>query len=82
MAVGIQGHGYGCVTQELLHELRVHAASQQQGGTCVPKIMKSYLRQAGPLKKRFEGSLDEVLRVEGRAFLSGEDQVLVLVQAG
>ena len=48
----------------------------------MPQIMKSYLRQAGPLKKRFEGSLDEVLRVEGRAFLSGEDQVLVLVQAG
>jgi len=44
--------------------------------------MKSYRRQAGPLKKGLEGSFDEILGVDRRALLRREDQVVIFVQAG
>jgi hypothetical protein len=46
----------------------------------VPEIVESYLRQASFAEEWLEGSLDEILRVDGRAPLLGEDQTAVLVK--
>jgi hypothetical protein len=43
MRVGIQGHGYGGVTQKLLDELRVYASAQEQGGASVTQIVEAYI---------------------------------------
>src|SRR5215204_3983238 len=60
----------------------MNAAAQQQGGAGVSEVVEAYLQQAGSPKKRFERSFDEVLRVDRRAHLRGEDQAVILVHAG
>ena len=35
MAVGVEGHGYGGVTEEFLDEFGVYAPAEEQGGAGV-----------------------------------------------
>ena len=37
MAVGVEGHGHRGVAEQLLHELGVDAAAEQDGGARVPE---------------------------------------------
>ena len=67
MRIGVQGHGYGGVSQELLHELGMDASSQEQGGAGVPEVVEAYFGQTGILEERFEGPVYEVFGVDGRS---------------
>ncbi len=77
MRVCVEGHGYGRVAQKFLHDLGVHAPTEQQRGARMMEVVEADLRQAGLLEKRLEGPIDEVLRVDGRADVGSEDQVAV-----
>src|SRR5215212_8314672 len=46
----------------------------------MPEVMETYLWQSSSFEKRFEGSFNQILGVDGRAPLRGEDQAGVLVK--
>ena len=79
MRVGVQGHNYRGVPQELLHELGVDTPTQEQRGAGVTETVKPYLRQASLHQKWLEGTLDKVLWIERRTDTRGEDQAAVLI---
>ncbi len=43
VAVGVQGYGYGGVTQEFLHEFDVYSFTQQQGCAGMAQVVKTYV---------------------------------------
>jgi hypothetical protein len=67
IGVGVQGHRYGRVPEELLDELRVDPSAQEQRGARVPDVVETDVGQASLLEERLEGTLDQVLGVQGRS---------------
>jgi hypothetical protein len=47
----------------------------------VSQIVEAYLWEPGFLEERFEGSLHEILRVDGRADVSSKDKTAVFVES-
>jgi hypothetical protein len=45
VGVGVEGDGYGGVTQEFLNEFGVYAPTEQQGGARVLEVVETYIRQ-------------------------------------
>jgi hypothetical protein len=68
------------VSEQLLNDLGMDSPAKEQRGAGVPEVVEAYLGQSGPIKERFEGALDEVLGVEGRADPRGEDQAVIFVE--
>ena len=64
MAVGVEGHGYGGVTEEFLDEFRVDAPAQEQGGAGVTEVVEAYVGQVGFSEEGFERTFDEVFGVD------------------
>jgi len=69
MRIGVQGHGYGGVSEKLLHYLRVHAPAKEQRGAGVSEVMEAHLGQASRLQERLEGAPDQVPGVAPRTQL-------------
>jgi hypothetical protein len=58
VAVDIQRDRDARMSQQLAHDLRVDPLGEQEGGTRVPEIVESRVRQPGPLLYRSEGGAD------------------------
>lgn len=82
MGVSIQRHGNGIVSKELLNDLWVDASPQKQRGARMPEIMEADLRETRLPQQRLEGTLYEILGVEGRPVLGREDQAVIFVKVG
>ena len=79
MRVGVQGHRYGRVSQELSDLLGVHVSTQEQGEASMPEIVEADGRSPARSKSSMK---DRCLRLEGFMGvtpLSGENEPLVLV---
>ena len=50
VAVAVQRHGYGGVSQELLHQLGVVSAGEQQRGARMLEVVEPDIRQSGLLQ--------------------------------
>ncbi len=62
MRVAVQGHADRGVPEQVLDELRVRAAREQERGRRVPQVMPAYVRQTGTLQQGLEVAVDNVLR--------------------
>ena len=49
------------VANQMLDELRMRAAREQEGGARVPKIMPAYIKQPRTLQQGLEIAVDDVL---------------------
>ena len=80
MRVGIEGKGYGSVSEKLMYILRVDVAGEKQGSAGVPEVVEADgLGQVGAFEEFLEGSHDVVMG-EGRPDGGGEDEPLILPQ--
>jgi hypothetical protein len=80
--VGVKGHTYGSVPQQLLHHLGVYAAPEQGRGAGVPEVVETDLREPGLLEEWLEGAIHKVLRVDERTNIGDEDQAAIFVDTG
>jgi hypothetical protein len=78
VTVAVQGEGHERVLQEFLHELRVVAPAQEQGGTRVPEVVKAHVQEPHALEERLERRGAEVVEVEGFAAVDAEDEPVFL----
>src|SRR5260370_30076180 len=79
MAIGVEGDRYGRVTQELLHDLRMHMLRQKMGGCRMAEVVDAEARQAGTLESSVEGK-GKVGHVSRPAIRAGEDKVVLVPQ--
>jgi hypothetical protein len=77
--VAVKGHGYRGVPEKVLYEFRVDAAPQKEGSAGVPEVVEAHgVGETGLLEEGLEVAAVEVVAVDGRADLRGEDQPVVL----
>ena len=79
MRVTVKGKLDAGVAEQVLDELRVRAAREQQGGACVPQIVPPNSRQLHTPEKQLEVAVDYVLSVERGTLTCGEHEVRVFV---
>jgi hypothetical protein len=71
----IQGYGDASVPEQMLHHLRMHAATEQQGSTRVVQIVPADRGEASAIQKRLEVPVDDVLGIEWCSLPGGEHEV-------
>jgi hypothetical protein len=77
--VAIQSELYAAVSQEVLDHLRVNAATEQQGGTCVAEVVPTDEGEARFLEERLEVAVHHVLGVRRRSGRGGEYEAPIVV---
>jgi hypothetical protein len=79
MRVGIQGDGYGGVSEEFLDDLGVHALAEKERGAGVVEVVETDLpRQPGPLEEAEEGAPGQRPRSHGLARVAREGEAVIL----
>lgn len=82
MRVSIEGHGYGAVTEQVLDERRVRAASEQERRGGVAQVVPACVRQTRAPEQGFKAAVDDVLGFDGRADGGRENEVRISIEAG
>ncbi len=78
MAVAIERHHDGRVTEKLLDVLRVYSSAQEQGGARVPEIVQLDLGKPGSLQQGLEAATVHEVPGQRLARLRSEYKAVVL----
>jgi hypothetical protein len=81
MAVPVKRHGYRGMPQQLLDELRVDAAREQQSSTRVPKIVQRHRWQPGGHQQGLEAATVHHVPPRGCSLAKGEYEPVVFPEA-
>ena len=80
VTVAIQRNRHRRVAQQLLHQLGMVSAGEQQRGAGVAQVVEPYVRQARLFEKRLKGGCAEIVEVQRFTAHGAEDEVVVLPQ--
>src|SRR6516162_8223518 len=77
MRVEIEGDARIRVTEQFRDDLRMDTLTEEEGGRCVPQVMKPNSGYAGSLQQLREGAVQEVRCVDRPATTIREDKIVV-----
>lgn len=76
VAVQIEGHRRGLMTEHLLHDLHVGACGDREAGSRVAQAVRHEAVKAGPSRRRCEHVAPEVAGTQGLALRRGEHEIV------
>jgi hypothetical protein len=80
VGIGVEGDGYGCMSEHLRDDLRVHVAGEKQRCARVPQVVKTDLWEAGVLEQRLELECCDGAPVEGTSRFGREYEAVLAPQ--
>lgn len=78
VGVALQGERGGSVSGECLQVSDGLTTLGEQRQATMPEIVEPDSWETGALEERLVGAVDDVLGVQGRAFVGGEDETVIL----